>query len=130
MANPKGNPQNLTKPGDPKHHELTQEDRKKGAETANENYRIAKLLERFGAMSPDAPDVINRMRKFGITDKTLTNEGAIAVRIILGARAGDAKMIEKYLEATGQKVIRNVNENHNIEYKPLVDLTKRKKNGA
>jgi hypothetical protein len=129
MANPNGNPQNLTKPGDGKHHELTDEDRRKGGEVTKERFAMARLLGDFGKLVPDVEEIKARMRKFGVADDKVTNESAIAVRIIIGARSGDPKMIDRYLEATGQKIIRNVNENHNYEMKPLVDLTKRKKNG-
>lgn len=43
--------------------------------------------------------------------------------------SGDWKTIEGMMnQVYGQPKV--VQENHNIEYKPLVDLTKRKKNGA
>ena len=129
MANPKGTPENLTKPGDGKHYEFTDEDRHKAGEATKEHYAMAKLLDDFGKLVPDIEDIKTRMKKFGVADEKVTNESAIAVRIIIGARSGDPKMIDRYLEATGQKIIRNVNENHNYEMKPLVDLTKRKKNG-
>lgn len=129
MANPKGNPQNLTKPGDEKHHVLTDEDRRKAGETVKNRHAMAKLLEEFGKLAPNVEDIKKRMRSFGVPEDCVTNESAIAVSIITGARSGDPKMIDRYLEATGQKIIRNVNENHNYEMKPLVDLTKRKKNG-
>ena len=129
MANPKGTPENLTKPGDGKHYEFTNEDRKKGGESTKEHYAMAKLLGEFGKLVPDVEEIKLRMKRFGIADDKVTNESAIAVRIIIGARNGDPKMIDRYLEATGQKIVRNVNENHNYEMKPLVDLTKRKKNG-
>jgi hypothetical protein len=129
MSNPKGTPENLTKPGDGKHYEFTNEDRQKAGKSTKEHYAMAKLLDDFGKLPPDIEDIKKRMRKFGVADDKVTNESAIAVRIIIGARSGDPKMIDRYLEATGQKIIRNVNENHNYEMKPLVDLTKRKKNG-
>ena len=129
MANPNGNPQNLTKPGDGKHYELTDADRRKGGEVMRERCAMARLLNDFGKLVPDVEEIKKRMKKFGIPDDKVTNESAIAVRILIGARNGNPKMIELYLEATGQKVNRNINENHNIEYEPLVDLTKRAKNG-
>jgi hypothetical protein len=129
MANPKGTPENLTKPGDGKHYEFTKEDRQKAGESTKEHYAMAKLLGEFGKLVPDVEEIKLRMKRFGIADDKVTNESAIAVRIIIGARNGDPKMIDRYLEATGQKIVRNINENHNIEMKPLVDLTKRKKNG-
>lgn len=130
MANPKGNPQNLTKPGDGKHHEFTDEERRKGGANSHDEYRLKKLLEKYSAMTPDVPEILAKMRKFGDADELLTNEKAIAMRIVIGARNGDPKMIDRYMEATGQKIQRNINENRNIEYKPLVDLTKRNKNGG
>ena len=42
---------------------------------------------------------------------------------------GDHKSVAEFMDGTGQKITRNINENHNVEYKPLIDLTKRKKNG-
>lgn len=128
MANPKGNPQNLTKPGDPNHHYLTQADRLKGAEAQRKKCQLAKLLNEFGSYKPDSDKILARMEKFGVPKEKQTNEAAIAAAITVGARAGNPQMIDRYMEATGQKIQRNVNENHNIEYKPLVDLTKRKKN--
>lgn len=129
MANPKGNPQNLTKPGDPRHHVLTKEDCAKGGARMGENKKIANLLNEFDDMKVDIPEIRGRLKKFGISEDKATNAAAIAARIIIGARSGNPKMVELYLEASGQKKVHNVNENHNIEYKPLVDLTKRKKNG-
>lgn len=128
MANPKGNPKNLAKPGDPKHHKLTHEDQLKGAEAMRKKCQLARLLEEFGSYKPDSDKIIARMKKFGVPEKMQTNEAAIAAAITVGARAGNPQMIDRYMEGTGQKIQRNVNENHNIEYKPLVDLTKRKKN--
>ena len=69
------------------------------------------------------------IEEMGITDEEMTNQMAIAVRIALGAVNGDHKSVAEFMDGTGQKITRNINENHNVEYKPLIDLTKRKKNG-
>lgn len=129
MANPNGNPQNLKRPGDPKFHELTLEDKKKGAEISNRKQGIMRLLDKYAQLKITDQELIDKMRDFGITDESLVNEGAIAVQIVSGAAKGDPKMIDTYLETTGQKVTHSINENYNADVTPLVDLTKRQKNG-
>lgn len=121
---------NLLKPGDPKHHTLTAEDRAKAVKNAAKKHHELKTLR-------DAVNFIagleikgekNKaiLKDAGIPDDLLTNEFAIAHNIVQGALKNDHKSIAEYMDATGQRITRNINENHNLEYKPLIDLTNRK----
>lgn len=90
---------------------------------------LKELLEAVAEKNVQSDKIKKTLSDLGFEDNEQTYNLAIAVRIMNGALNGDHKSISEYMDGTGQKITRNINENHNIEYKPLVDLTKRKKNG-
>ena len=91
---------------------------------------LKKALEYIGSQKPTSEKIKQAMTQAGIPEDEQTNEMAGALRIVLGFVGGDHKSVQEYMKGTGQEITRNINENHNLEYKPLIDLTKRKKNGA
>lgn len=91
---------------------------------------LKKALEYIGSQRPSSEKIKQAMTQAGIPEEEQTNEMAGALRIVLGFVSGDHKSVSEYMKGTGQEITRSINENHNVEYKPLIDLTKRKKNGA
>lgn len=91
---------------------------------------LKKALEFIGSQKPTSEKVLQAMDAAGIPKEEQTNEMAGALRIVLGYVGGDHKSVAEYMKGTGQEITRSINENHNVEYKPLIDLTKRKKNGV
>lgn len=91
---------------------------------------LKELLEEVAEKQVKNEKIRQTLADLGYEDEDMSIHLAIAVRIAMGALSNDHKSIAEFMDGTGQKIIRNVNENHNIEYKPLIDLTKRKKNGA
>ena len=127
------NEQNLVPSTDPEGHKLTSEDSAKGGRNsgkARRNRRTLKeTLEYLATLKPTSKQVEDTLRQMGIPEEDINIGTAIAVKIMNGAQRGDHKAVREYMEGTGQKIIKNLNENHNIEYPPMVDLTKRPKNG-
>lgn len=127
------NEQNLIPNSERTPEELREITRKGGiasGEARRKRKTLKELLEQVADKKVQSEKIKQTLREMGVADEDMTNQMAIAVRIALGALNGDHKSISEYMDGTGQKITRNINENHNIEYKPLVDLTKRKKNGA
>ena len=128
------NEQNLIYSTDPDGHKLTVEEQKMGGIASGKARRqystLKKALEYIGSQKPSSEKIKQAMTQAGIPEEEQTNEMAGALRIVLGFVSGDHKSVSEYMKGTGQEITRSINENHNVEYKPLVDLTKRKKNGA
>lgn len=114
-------------------HKLTSAESAKGGVNSGiakrKRRNLRENLEYLASLKPTSAKAIEIMRKAGLSDDEIDRGAAIAMRIMLGAESGDHKSIAEYMEGTGQKITKNINENHNIEYPPLVDLRKRKKNG-
>lgn len=114
-------------------HELTVEEQRKGAEASHEKHRQnkswAQILERIGSLPVKSEKNKAIMRDAGITDEEMISDVQKLFRLNMKADAGDPKAIEMIAKIRGELKNVNINENHNIEYTPLVDLTKRKKNG-
>ena len=123
------NEQNLV----PQAHVLTVEEQSMGGKASGESRRKMKnlkmCLEYLAGKQVTNEKIKKAMLEYGIPEDEMTMEMAGALRIATGFVNGDHKAVQEYMKGTGQEIIKNVNENHNIEYKPLVDLTKRKKNG-
>lgn len=90
---------------------------------------LKELLEEVADKPVTNEKIKQSLAELGFEDEDMNIHLAIAVRIAMGALNNDHKSISEFMDGTGQKITRNINENHNVEYKPLVDLTKRKKNG-
>lgn len=91
---------------------------------------LKELLEEVAEKQVKNEKIRQTLAEMGFEDEDMNIHLAIAVRIAMGALNNDHKSISEFMDGTGQKITRNINENHNLEYKPLIDLTKRKKNGA
>lgn len=114
-------------------HELTVEEQRKGAQKSHETHRRnktwAEILERMGNLPVKSEKNKAIMRDAGLTDDEMISDFQKLFRLNMKADAGDPKAIEMIAKIRGELRNININENHNIEYQPLVDLTKRKKNG-
>lgn len=126
------NEQNLIPNSERTPEELREITRKGGiasGEARRKKKTLKELLEAVAEKNVQSDKIKKTLSDLGFEDNEQTYNLAIAVRIMNGALNGDHKSISEYMDGTGQKITRNINENHNIEYKPLIDLTKRKKNG-
>lgn len=127
------NEQNLVPGNTPEGHKLTKAESAKGGVNSGIAKRkrrtLKETLEYLATLKPTSKQVEDTLRQMGIPEEDINIGTAIAVKIMNGAQRGDHKAVQEYMEGTGQKIVRNLNENHNIEYKPLIDLTKRPKNG-
>lgn len=127
------NEQNLIPGNTPGGHKLTSAESSKGGVNSGiakrKRRNLKETLEYLATLKPSSKQVEDTLRQMGIPEEDINIGTAIAVKIMNGAQRGDHKAVREYMEGTGQKIVKNVNENHNIEYPPLVDLTKRPKNG-
>lgn len=121
------NEQNL-RPGE---YKLSVEEAKKGGINSGKARRKRKTLAQIGDMigSLDIKSEKNRaiLRDAGITDEDMINDVGMMFRLNLKAQQGDTRAIELLSKLRGQfkeQIAAEV-----AEVKPLVDLTKRKKNG-
>lgn len=121
------NEQNLI----PQAHKLTVEEQSKGGKISGEKKRQRKTLAQIGDMigGLNIKSEKNRaiLRDAGITDEDMINDVGMMFRLNLKAQQGDTKAIELLSKLRGQfkeQIAAEV-----AEVKPLVDLTKRKKNG-
>lgn len=88
------------------------------------------ILEMLGEKKAKSKKIRELMTELKIPDDEQTSDVAKMFNLDLRSQSGDPKALETEAKIRGQFApIQNVNENHNIEYKPLIDLTKRKKNG-
>lgn len=121
------NEQNL-RPGE---YKLSVEEAKKGGINSGKARRQRKTLSQIGDMigGLNIKSEKNRaiLRDAGITDEDMINDVGMMFRLNLKAQQGDTKAIELLSKLRGQfkeQIAAEV-----AEVKPLVDLTKRKKNG-
>lgn len=123
------NPDNLI----PQAHKLTLDEQSKGGvksgEVRRQNKTWAEILEKMGSLPVKSKKNREIMKAAGITDEEMISDVQKMFRLNLLADSGDLKAIETIAKIRGELRNININENHNIEYKPLVDLTRRKKNG-
>ena len=123
MANPK----NLI----PQAHKLTVEEQSMGGKASVKARRQRKTLAQIGDMigGLDIKSDKNReiLRKAGITDEDMINDVGMMFRLNLKAQSGDTRAIELLSKLRGQ--FKEQISAEVAEVKPLVDLTKRKKNG-
>ena len=115
-------------------HELTKEEVRKGG--INSGMARAKkktwkeLLDMFGEKGAKSKKMKELMKELGIPENEQTSDAAKMFNLDLRSQSGDPKALETEAKIRGQFApIKSVNENHNLEYKPLIDLTERKKNG-
>lgn len=124
------NEQNLI-PNSQRTPEELREITRKGGIASGKARRAKKTLAQIGDMigSLDIKSEKNRaiLREAGITDEDMINDVGMMFRLNLKAQNGDTRAIELLSKLRGQfkeQISAEVSE-----VKPLVDLTKRKKNG-
>lgn len=124
------NEQNLI-PNSERSPEEVRENGRKGGIKSGQVRRHKKTLAQIGDMigSLDIKSEKNRaiLRDAGITDEDMINDVGMMFRLNLKAQQGDTRAIELLSKLRGQfkeQIAAEV-----AEVKPLVDLTKRKKNG-
>lgn len=121
------NEQNLI----PQAHKLTVEEQSMGGIASGKARRKRKTLAQIGDMigGLDIKSEKNRaiMRNAGITDEDMINDVGMMFRLNLKAQQGDAKSIELLSKLRGQ--FKEQISAEVADVTPLVDLTKRQKNG-
>lgn len=124
------NEQNLI-PNSQRSPKEVRENGRKGGIKSGQVRRQRKTLAQIGDMigGLDIKSEKNRaiLRDAGITDEDMINDVGMMFRLNLKAQQGDTKAIELLSKLRGQfkeQIAAEV-----AEVKPLVDLTKRKKNG-
>jgi len=116
-------------------NKLTQSEQRKiatqGGVASGEARRQKKTLKQIGEMigSLDIKSEKNReiMRKAGIDDDDMINDVGMMFRLNLKAQNGDTKAIELLAKLRGQ--LKEQIQAEVADVTPLVDLTKRVKNG-
>lgn len=124
------NEQNLI-PNSQRTPEELREITRKGGIASGKARRQKKTLAQIGDMigSLDIKSEKNRaiLREAGITDEDMINDVGMMFRLNLKAQNGDTRAIELLSKLRGQ--FKEQISAEVAEVKPLVDLTKRKKNG-
>lgn len=115
-----------------KPHILTVEEQRAGGRKSGEVRAKRKTLAQIGDMigGLDITSEKNReiLREAGITDEDMINDVGMMFRLHLKAQNGDTRAIELLAKMRGQ--LKEQIQAEVAEVKPLVDLTKRKKNGG
>ena len=121
------NEQNLR----PSEYKLSLEEAKKGGINSGIARRQRKTLAQIGDMigNLDIKSEKNRaiLRDAGIDDEDMINDVGMLFRLNLKAQQGDTRAIELLAKLRGQ--FKEQIQAEVAEVKPLVDLTKRNKNG-
>lgn len=119
------NDENLT-------HKLTVDEQRAGGRASGKARRQRKTLAQIGDMigGLDIKSDKNReiLRQAGITDEDMINDVGMLFRLNLKAQNGDTRAIELLAKLRGQ--FKEQIQAEVAEVKPLVDLTRRKKNGG
>lgn len=116
----------------PQAHVLTVEEQSKGGVKSGEARRRRKTLAQIGdmigglAVSSEKNRAI--MRQAGISDEDMIRDTEAMFRLSIKASSGDTRAIELLAKLRGQ--FKEVQSVEVAEVKPLVDLTKRAKNGT
>ena len=126
--------ENLIPASDPRGHKLTVAEQsaggKKSVEVRRQKKTWKQILEMLGEKPVRSQNNRKLMTAAGIDEEEQIADVAKLFVLDSKAQAGDMKALELEAKIRGQFApIKNINENHNLEYKPLVDLTERKKNG-
>lgn len=89
---------------------------------------LAQIGDMIGGLAVNSEKNREIMRQAGISDEDMVRDVEAMFRLSLKASSGDTKAIELLAKLRGQfKEVQSVEVS---EVKPLVDLTKRKKNGT
>ncbi|MBR3139070.1 hypothetical protein IKG38_03640 [Candidatus Saccharibacteria bacterium] len=114
------------------HEEAVKNGRKGGIESGKAKRRqktLAEIGDMLGSLEIKSEKNKQILRDAGVADEDLINDTMGMWQLTMKAAKGDPNAMEKLAKIRKQLQTVNVNENHNYEMKPLVDLTKRKKNG-
>lgn len=119
----------------PQAHKLTVEEASKGGKKSGEVRRQKKtwkeLLERLGEMPTKSVKNKEILKDLGLSEDEMTSDMIKMYQLDSAAQKGNIKAITTQAKIRGEfSPVKNVNENHNIDYKPLIDLTKRRRNGT
>lgn len=90
---------------------------------------LAEIGDMLGKLEIKSEKNKQILRDAGVKDEDLINDTMAMWQLTMKAIKGDPNAMEKLAKIRKQLQVTNVNENHNYDMKPLVDLTKRKKNG-
>ena len=88
---------------------------------------LAQIGDMIGGLAVNSEKNREIMRQAGISDEDMVRDVEAMFRLSLKASSGDTKAIELLAKLRGQ--FKEVQRVEVSEVKPLVDLTKRKKNG-
>ena len=115
------------------HEEAVKNGRKGGIASGASRRQVAtwkEILEMLGAKKAKSKKIRELMTELGIPEEKQVSDVAKMFNLDLRSQSGDPKALDTEAKIRGQFApIKSVNENHNVEYKPLVDLSERKKNG-
>lgn len=114
------------------HEEAVKNGRKGGIESGKAKRKqktLAEIGDMLGRLEIKSEKNKQILRDAGVADEDLVNDTMAMWQLTMKAAKGDPNAMEKLAKIRKQLQTVNVNENHNYEMKPLVDLTKRKKNG-
>lgn len=125
------NEQNLRPFTSEQSHEEAVKNGQKGGINSGKARRQRKTLKEIGDMigGLEIKSKKNReiMREAGIVDEDMINDVGMMFRLNLKAQSGDTKSMELLAKLRGQ--LKEQQQVEVAEIKPLVDLTKRAKNG-
>ena len=100
------------------------------AEARKRRKTLAEIGDMIGNLKIKSEKNKQILRDAGITDEDLINDTMMMFQLTGKAAKGNERAIETLAKIRKQLTNVNLNENHNVEYKPLIDLTERKKNGS
>lgn len=113
------NEQNLIPGGHPGAHKFTREEHQAGGKASAKARRRQKTLkemcELFASLKPLDPRIIAQLKRDGLDDEDITRGALIARNIVIGAGNQDHRAVAEYMDATGQRLNMNINQNINIE---------------
>lgn len=100
---------------------------KASVESRRQKKTLAQIGDMIGGLKITAEKNREIMRNAGITDEDMINDVGMMFRLNLEAQKGNVRAIELLSKLRGQ--FKEQISAEIAEYKPLVDLTGRKKNG-
>lgn len=129
-----GHSENLIPASDPRGHKLTVEEQSAGGRKSVEVRRQKKtwkqILDMLGEKQVRSQNNRKLLSAAQIPEEDQISDVAKLFILDSKSQAGDMKALELEAKIRGQFApVKNLNENHNIDVTPLVDLTKRAKNG-
>lgn len=117
---------------DNKPHKLSADEARKGGKNSGETRRRKKtfreLIEQFGELEVKNPKIRRTMEELGVNPEEFTNDMAAVIGQYMQAQKGNTSAFLGIRDTKGEKPVDKV-EQTVVAPKPLIDLTKRKKNG-